>query len=231
MVNIVFEDSFEGFLSALYYAFRNKIQNPIFSKTKTYSIFNTVVIDSEEDILKRVATLLDKDTIELFYDCYCFDEKEAFVDTYKSFLFYLENHHLKDINKDFIRNLYYYKKSVNRERHKYSGFLRFSEIEDILYAKFSPKHFVLDYLGYFFKNRYKNAKFIIHDIKRQKAFVYDKTTSYIGDFKEELNQENDIYHKLWKIFFESVSIKERENKRLQAQYVPKHYRKFMIEFH
>lgn len=230
MVNIYFEDSFEGFLSALFYAFKNNIKNPIFSKTKKPSLFVNIDIKTEENILKEAYNLLDEDTIELFYDSFCYDEEKVLIDIYKSFLFYIEYKHLKDITKDFIKNLYYYKKSVRRERHKYSGFLRFYEIEDTLYAKLEPKHYILDYLGYFFKNRYKNQNFIIHDTKRKKAFIYDKQNYWVEYFDKEISTAQDKYANLWKIFFETVAIKERENKKLQNQWVPKHYRKFMLEF-
>jgi hypothetical protein len=53
MVNIIFEDSFEGFLSALYWAFKNDIKNPIFLKAKKPSLFETVKVEIEDDVLKN----------------------------------------------------------------------------------------------------------------------------------------------------------------------------------
>jgi hypothetical protein len=230
MVNIIFEDSFEGFLSALYWAFKNDIKNPIFLKAKKPSLFETVKVEIEDDILKKFKQMLDEETIELFYDCFCYDDEKAFSDTYRSFLFYLENKHLKDVNQDFIRNLIYYRKSLNRERHKYIGFLRFHQVDNILYAKFEPKHFLLDYLGEFFKRRYKEENFVIHDVKRKKAAVYHEKHLSIEAFDKEINIEKDTYQKLWKAFFEAVTIRERANARLQNHYAPKYFRKYMIEF-
>lgn len=230
MVNIIFEDTFEGFVSALFYAFKNDIKNPFFSKAKKPSLFGNIEIKTQKDIIKEAKSILDEDTMELFYDSFCYDEEKAYSNIYKSFLFYIDNKHLKDITKDFIRNIYYYRKAVGRERHKYSGFLRFYEVDDALYARFEPKHYVLDYLGYFFKSRYKNQKFIIHDTKRKKAFIYDKKHYFIELFDKDIPINQDKYTNLWKIFFETVSIKERENTKLQNQWIPKHYRKFMLEF-
>ncbi len=231
MVNIVFEDSFEGFLSALFYAFNNDIKNPIFLKAQKPSIFKTIKVEEDENILSTARKTLEEDVLELFYDCFCFDDEKAFSDIYKSFLFYVKHNHLKDIHQDFIRNLIYYRKSVNRERHKYIGFLRFHKIEDILYAKFEPRHFVLDYLGEFFKRRYQVENFIIHDLKRKKAAIYHEKYLSIEVFDKEINIKNDEYQKLWKAFFEAVTIKERINKRLQNHYAPNYFRKHMTEFH
>ncbi|MGC8676750.1 MAG: TIGR03915 family putative DNA repair protein [Hydrogenobaculum sp.] len=230
MVNVIFEDSFEGFLSALFYVFNNNIKNSIFLKAKKPSLFETVKVELEDDAVKKIKQLLDEETIELFYDCFCFDNEKAFSDIYKSFLFYLEHKHLKDVNQDFIRNLIYYRKSVNRERHKYIGFLRFHQVDNILYARFEPKYFVLDYLGEFFKRRYQEESFVIHDVKRKKAAVYHKKHLNIEAFDKDVNVEKDTYQKLWKTFFEAVTIRERTNKKLQNQYTPKHFRKYMIEF-
>ncbi len=231
MVNIIFQDSFEGFLSALFYAFKNDIKNPLFLKAQKPSLFKSIKVEEDENILKEARRLLEEEVLELFYDCFCFDDEKAFSDVYKSFLFYIKNRHLKDIHQDFIRNLVYYRKSVSRERHKYIGFLRFQNVEDILYAKFEPKHLVLDYLGEFFKRRYPKENFIIHDVKRKKAAIYYDGYLSIEPFDKEINIEHDEYQKLWKAFFEAVSIKERANKRLQDHYVPHYFRKHMIEFH
>ncbi len=230
MVNIIFEDSFEGFLSALFYAFNNDIKNPLFLKAQKPSLFKTIKVELDENIITIAKGFLEEEIIELFYDCFCFDEEKAFSDVYKSFLFYMKNKHLKDIHKDFIRNLTYYRKSVNRERHKYIGFLRFHKLDNVLYARFEPRHFVIDYLGEFFKRRYQEENFIIHDLKRKKAAIYYEKRFSIEDFDKELNVEKDQYQELWKAFFEAVTIKERTNKRLQNHYVPHYFRKHMTEF-
>jgi len=230
MVNIIFEDSFEGFLSALYWAFSNNIKNPIFLKAKKPSLFKNVKVEKDPNVIKTLNKIMDEDTIDMFYDAFCFDEEQAFVNIYKGFLFYMEHKHLKDIHKDFIRNINSYIKSVRRERHKYIGFLRFHQVDNILYAQFEPKHFVLDYVGAFFKERYKKENFIIHDIKRKKAAIYDKENLDISFFEKTIDITKDKYQELWKTFFEAVAIEQRTNERLQNHYAPKYFRKYMIEF-
>ena len=44
-----------------------------------------------------------------------------------------------------------------------------------------------------------------------------------------LSEEENIYSKLWKNYFNNISIPERENKKLQMKFVPKKYWNFLNE--
>ena len=46
----------------------------------------------------------------------------------------------------------------------------------------------------------------------------------------KLNDIKNPYSKLWKVFFENISIEERENVNLQKQNCPLRKRKYMTEF-
>lgn len=45
-----------------------------------------------------------------------------------------------------------------------------------------------------------------------------------------LSDEEKKYEELWSTFFKTIAIKERTNKRLQMQYMPKKYWKDLVEF-
>lgn len=47
--------------------------------------------------------------------------------------------------------------------------------------------------------------------------------------KNLLNNSNDEFELLWKTFYNSVNIKERENSRLQKMYMPTRYWHNLIE--
>ena len=44
-----------------------------------------------------------------------------------------------------------------------------------------------------------------------------------------ISEDEAVYQKLWKGYFKNIAIKERENKRLQMQFMPKKYWKFLKE--
>lgn len=127
-------------------------------------------------------------------------------------------------------------KYVSNENHKLKGFLRFKETNNhILYAEISPTNNVLELLSKHFANRLKNEYWIIYDIRRNRYSIYDKTKYYIVS-KDNINldsikldkEEKDI-ESLWLIFFETIGIEERKNKRCQMNFMPKKYWKYMIE--
>ena len=127
-------------------------------------------------------------------------------------------------------------KYVHRETHKMKGFLRFKEMKNgFLYAKMEPENCILFSLAYHFVRRMPNESFVIHDVKRNiYAFYTEKKLNFVEESQikkldlifsdEELEME-----KLWKTFFDTIAIQERENKNCQRNFMPKKYWKYLIE--
>lgn len=131
------------------------------------------------------------------------------------------------------------------EIHRLYGLIRFNvvrpagslkskdEIHEILYAKIEPDNDVLEFLVYHFKDRYKNNPFIIHDEKRDKALVYGSGKWYITDFTDssllEFTESETEYQRLWKMYFETIAIRERVNPRCQRNLMPVRYWKNLTE--
>ena len=125
---------------------------------------------------------------------------------------------------------------VKHENHKLKGFLRFSLTSDnFLYARISPTNDILSLLSWHFIERLKGERFVIHDVLRNKYCFYDSLKPYFVDGKDIihlnvniLDEEKEI-EDLWKSFFETVAIKERENLKCQMNFMPKKYWKYMLE--
>ncbi len=68
-------------------------------------------------------------------------------------------------------------------------------------------------------------RFIIHDTKRELAIIYDGEKPTLGELKLEQVPKitPGIYEELWKNYFKSTTILERENPRLQRRSMPKRY--------
>jgi len=142
-------------------------------------------------------------------------------------------------NKD-VQHVFELKRQVGREAHLLQGFIRFRELDHgVLFAEIRPKSQVLTCFADFFQNRYPLENWIIFDHTHNVALVHPKSSSYflITFAENELDtlirpdQTLDQYEDLWRIFFQSVSIKERENKDLQRNLLPLRFREHMIEFH
>jgi len=121
---------------------------------------------------------------------------------------------------------------VSREAHKYKGFIRFEMSEVGFFARISPKHDILPLIAPHFWERFGDER-VIFDEARGVAAVIDKNgyrlmSASVDRF--EKHESEKIFEGLWKRFFESVTIKERANTKLQQSFVPLRYREFMGEF-
>lgn len=124
-------------------------------------------------------------------------------------------------------------RQVLGERHRYLGLIRFREMVDgTLFATIEPKNNVLPILISHFEERYPRERFAIYDKKRNVIAYYDgKRTEVLFPEKLEIqwSNEEEEFSELWKIFYRSIAIKERENKKLRQSHLPKYYWKHLVE--
>ena len=121
-------------------------------------------------------------------------------------------------------------KRVSGEIHSFKGLLRFDEKEGILFAKFEPQNDILFFVYRHFKSRLVNEKFVIADLRRDKAVIYNGERGEF--FKFEMNENlksQDAYVDLWLSFYDAVAIDERKNEKLRMQNMPKKYWKNLPE--
>lgn len=135
-------------------------------------------------------------------------------------------------------------RKTGNEAHLFNGFVRFEEVGQILYARIEPKCQVLMLIADHFADRFVNENFVIYDAVHQVSLVHPQ---YESSFLLYGNQMEDIqrifpdnllakrngeenYERLWKTYFDSISIKERTNPRCQGNLIPLWYRKNMVDF-
>ncbi len=133
-------------------------------------------------------------------------------------------------------------KQINREVHRMHAFVRFQRLaDDIWFAAIEPDFDVLPLTGSHFKKRYADQLWIIYDVRRKYGLYYDlEEMNFItlpafenldaSRLSRNLLHDDEVsYQKLWKAYFNSVNIKERNNKKLHVQHVPKRYWKYLFE--
>lgn len=123
---------------------------------------------------------------------------------------------------------------VDYEIHRFHGFLRFMECTSgALYAPFSPDNDIYDLLVPHFRARLPQYPFVIHDVKRGKAAVYDGKNTFLAPLKEAevvLSADENGWQALWRQYYKSVNIPSRERLKQMRGYMPVRYWKFMTEF-
>ncbi|MEY8329282.1 TIGR03915 family putative DNA repair protein [Lachnospiraceae bacterium 48-33] len=133
------------------------------------------------------------------------------------------------------------RKTAN-EAHYFVQFIRFEEMNHILYSRIEPKCNVLPLIAEHFSERFPNEDFIIYDVVKKLSVVHKKyekcffvrdseiTLSESDNIKNELAEESNDYGMLWKTYFDSIAIEQRKNRNCQRNMLPLWYRKNMIEF-
>lgn len=243
--NIVFiyDGTIEGIFTIVYKCMVDKIipLDIVKDKVKLNLFDDYVVINTDLDISNKIFNSIPKRmgdiTLYNVYNAFLSNKNDKEINIVK----YLINGYKygKNISRmktiDSVINIEKYSQMVRREAHKLKGFIRFEEVDGILYSIISPEHDVLEILIPHFKNRLKNEMWIIEDVKRKKAIFYNKKDYKVIDttnmnLNRFLKDGNDKEYKdLWKSFIKSITIKERKNLRCQMNFMPKRYWKYMTE--
>ena len=122
---------------------------------------------------------------------------------------------------------------VGFEIHRFHGFVRFLSTESgALYAPISPDNDICDLLVPHFRARMPQVPFVIHDVKRKKAAVYDGENTFLAPLEKAevvLSADEVQWQRLWRKYYSSVNIPSRERLKQMRGYMPVRYWKFMPE--
>lgn len=130
-------------------------------------------------------------------------------------------------------------RSVSNEAHMYQEFIRFRELENgILFSEITPKAQILTCVADHFADRFPLENWVIYDRSHQTFLVHKAGGSWGLVWGENLNAEavenvsekEKEYQRLFKGFFESVSISERKNPKCQQNHLPLRYREGLPEW-
>lgn len=244
MIEFIYDGSFEGLFTSIFYAYPCKEECSI-KKQNEYipSLINeTKEITTEDDKFKRVYNSiiqkLDTHVLKNIYYLYLSEisgVEDIILNYLKLCYKYGVSINLAKNNDTIILVDKYYRR-VSLEAHRFTGFVRFKEIAPLsFYASIEPVHNILPILISHFTKRFSDQNFIIHDLKRESAIMYDKKNAIITDLTKAegylfSNLNNDItFENLWKIFYDSINIEERKNHKLRAQHMPKRYWNHLTE--
>lgn len=138
-----------------------------------------------------------------------------------------------------VMNFLELNRKVLNEVHHHIEFIRFSVCPgNILVSHISPRSDILTLTAPHFSDRMPSESWMIIDDVRSTAAVHpgEEICYYTVLSFEELetlksSQNTDsFYSGLWKVFFQSVTIRERENPDCQRSFLPLWLRRHMTEF-
>lgn len=141
-----------------------------------------------------------------------------------------------------VLNLFELNRAVANEGHLSLEFLRFTILPNgVLAARIQPKNHILSLIMPHFADRLNTEHFLIYDVGRKVAGVYQPDSGwFLTDIELDehlfdgggLQNSNQgvSYEALWKTFFDTIAIKERINPVCQRNHLPLHFRPHMTEF-
>lgn len=247
------EDSIEGIFSAVYMAWELKyghentsiqlITDEDGSSMELFAEYIRLTPDAvkAEKVLRTIRRQCCPLVYERLFHAACADaeDKADVIYRYIQQALKMGNAVLNHLTDAAVVRVMELSRAVGNERHHYVGFLRFIEIPgNILLGRYEPKGRLTELIMPHFADRFPEEKFIIWDVRRNvagfhiphKEYIMVSLTEQDKQHLLEYSEENLDAESLWKTFVESISIKERENEKLQRNNLPLHFRTFMPEF-
>lgn len=122
---------------------------------------------------------------------------------------------------------------TGREYEKYLGVVRFQDVGGIFYARIEPDCDILPLLAGHFARRLADQGWVLHDIRRDRAAVYDGKNWCIQNLKmsqiPQITPDEETYQQLWREFYRSTTTRQRLNYKVQWTHMPKKYWKHLVE--
>ncbi|WP_375723729.1 TIGR03915 family putative DNA repair protein [Arcobacter sp. KX21116] len=239
---LIYDGTFEGFLSLIYSVYYDKFKpKNIYKSLPEEILFDEIKYietkkENSQKVLDSIKRIFPKNMLQKILNIFMCDKKDFEIQLLEFIIIGFKNQkELFNINNSCVFYINNLEKELFKNVHRMYAYTRFEELEDgCLYAKIDCNFNVLYFLAKHFIKRFNNQNFIIHDVKREIAFVKNDmnvSIENISSFETPIYSQNEEkFQKLWKSFFNAVSIKERENKKLQQSQVPLIYRTYMSEF-
>ena len=249
--NLIYDGTFDGFLSAVFYVFEQKlktvtiqdeftVQQGLFSENETIH----TDVSKANRVWKGIKSKLSSQGSYQLY--YAFLSEQSGVEDllldYVQYAFSQQKKVDKDYSHPSILKIAQIAKSVGREKHRMEAFVRFRLTKDAIYfANIEPDFNVLPLIEKHFKRRYADQKWVIYDIKRNYGLFYDLHNVEVMqmDFPDnfDFTKTNNAFfatqefefQKLWQDYFKATNIESRKNMKLHIRHIPKRYWKYLSE--
>lgn len=251
MLYYIYDNSYEGLLTAVFEAFsRKELPDRIVGEKESIPLFTdtfNVITDDRKAI--RVSEGLQKklspSAFSMLSICFLSElpdiEVRIFNYITKSFASPISIE-LNFADDDVLTLSQVYKKVV-WESTRMKQFVRFQKTADgLFFALIDPQYDVLPLCYDFFEDRYADQAWIIYDKKRKYGVHYNKEKSEIvyfdklnisletGKLTDDQSDETEqTFQALWKDYIKAITIQQRKNLRLQRHHMPKRYWKYLTE--
>lgn len=237
----IYDGSFDGLLCCIFdsYVYKETLAAIVSDEDHVPTLFPTRSIVTDPAHAGRVLRKVHKlspEAAELLRCGFltCMEDRE--IHLYRLVVKLLEEGpaFLRDLSDETLYPVAAAVRHLNGEAHLLKGFIRFSELGGVLGSEIEPKNRCLPILRSHFCARYQNETFFIYDRTHHEALFYAAGKAVIrplADFQMAPPDENEARCRLlWKRFYDTIAIRERENPKGRMRNMPKRYWGTMTEF-
>jgi probable DNA metabolism protein len=247
---ILYDGSFEGFLSAVFDIYQLKLDPFSITKDTQALLFgNQMVVEKDvakcERVFNGICAYAGIATCDMLYHSFlsCAPNIEMDIFRYLQMLFRLKRDVSGMMGESSILKVRQMQRKVTREAHRMLMFIRFEQAKDGTYfAPIAPQYDVLKIIVSHFKDRFNDQCWVIYDTHRDYGVHFNGQDVALitidnpsfnlenGRLPESMVSESELeYQHLWQVFFKQIAIKERKNVKLQQNFMPKRFWKYLTE--
>lgn len=248
---LVYDGSFEGWLTAVFDVYEYKYTDPCIrtqahAQPNAFGNVHMVHTDTAkaERVWKGLRQKISTQAASQVYKSFL-SEINTIEDNllrYAQYVFKSKTIVESDYSNEDVLMVQQTSRKVHREKHRMEAFVRFQLTSDKLYyAVVQPDFNVLPLIIRHFKTRYADQRWLIYDSRRKYGIYYDlnEVNTVSIDFNEHTAGGKDVsviydesepmYQQLWQQYFSSVNIAARKNTKLHLRHMPKRYWKYLTE--
>lgn len=237
MLTYVYDGSFEGILTAVFEAYYRKEEpDAILAEhglqqdlTSSYTFIVTDAVKSDR-VYASIWRNISEEALKNVYHAFLSEEPEAgtIIYNYLKLGWRMGGRVDLHLSNNTVFKIMDISRRLEHEVHKYMGFVRFRQVEGgIFYSSIRPDNNVVELLAPHFAERLSDQKWIIHDVKREIAALYNMKDWIVSEFSAGdipgSTEEEKLFAGLWKQFFNTLEIPSRTNPKLQRQLMPRRY--------
>jgi len=253
MTQLVYDGTFDGFLTSIFEAYEKKLQNFTIVRCTAFQpslLGGHILVPTDqgkslrvwEGLIKKLSRRSRNDVYKSFLSE--IPEMEGMLTQFMTYVFKSSNNVEADVADRRVLAVTQTARMVHREKHRMEAFIRFQRMkDDVYYAAIAPDFNVIPLLVGHFKDRYADQHWLIYDKKRNYGIQYDHLSRTVTEvsiqFADEASheflpesmchEEEAQYQRLWRDYFYSVNIGQRNNRKLHVQHVPVRYWRYLTE--
>lgn len=243
MINYIYDGSFEGLLTSIYEAYyRHEFPKNIWTRgniqesfLESYVHIETNLVNAQK-VFKSIKEKISEASFDYAFYTHLSELRDAGTWIYNYLRLGWKLGSKVDLYEadDKVLVVHNTSRKVLGESHRMLGLLRFKQIgESLYYSVMEPDYNIAGLIAPHFADRLSDQNFIIHDVRRGIAVVYNQEDWTLIDANFEYLPQNEEgendFQSLWKGYFRNISIKNRVNTRLQRKNMPARYWKHLTE--